>query len=524
MQKKQEYIIISIIILLAYILRILPYLLGYQIPISDDALNDYGQVKYFLEHNQTKREFAYGNFPVLHIFTAFISKLGISPLTTFLFIPQIFPSIGLLFFYLFLKKYFPKKQSLLACLLIALFPPHLYWTAQPVRETIGLFFFPLIIYLFDKEISNHENNKLGISNKFLLIISFLLIIAAHNWSTVMLFVFLFSYSFFKINNKKLFLYTLSLMILFLILSITYWHFFFPSIFRLFFFFRMIRIPIHVPIILSLVILLFIIILRIYNLKKLKNNLLFIISLISSLIMAFIISKIAPFSYPIQIWISLLTYLIFTFIGFFFTKDKKMDLFSKICIIYILPIFASLFYAYMGKSLHKMPFDPIRILEFIIFPCSILTSYGLSKITKKSKSLLAITLIILTVLATLTYPPIFVYRSHFQDTPFYDIRGHIRYIPPEAIEIIDWANSYGYNIKTTSRTLLVYEDHFYEVSKKKLVLITKYDYILLQNYKKVNDRHLGLPNPQILINKSKSMTLVYTNGWGSLYKNENSNFP
>jgi hypothetical protein len=121
---KSEYFIIGVIIIFAYLIRVLPYLLGYDLPFAEEGMRDYQQVLYLISHNAPNlfgSYFDYGAFPILHLIIFVFYKLGADSLCAFLFIPQAFAAAGIFFYYLFLRKYFKPKESLLACFLIAAF-------------------------------------------------------------------------------------------------------------------------------------------------------------------------------------------------------------------------------------------------------------------------------------------------------------------------------------------------------------------------------------------------------------------
>jgi len=508
---KKQYLLIILIIFLAYLLRILPYLLGYPIPITDDSLRDFQQVQFMIKNNAANFSHPYGSFPLLHLVVYLVSRLGFNPLRVFLFIPQIFPCIGILFFYLFLKKYFPEKHSLFACLLITFFGPHIYWSAQPVRETMGLFFFPLIVYLFDKEISNYKQAKIGIINKIFLIACFVLMILSHHWSTLMILGFLFFYLIFMTNNKKQLFYSLLLFIIFLILTLIYWYIAFPFILRL-----IIKLAKNLIFLLMglIFLILFLLLIKRFNLNKIKTKLFMIITSLILILIIFLLTKLPVFIYPLQIWIMFLIYALLILIGFFSTKNKNINFFSKISLFYITFMIISIFYIIKGTSISNMPFDPIRIFEFIIFPCSILASYGLLKI---KKIIIPFLIIFLLILGTLIYPPIFVYKNTFEGTIFYDIRSHIRHIPPEGFELIKYANEKEINIISNSPVISEFQNTFYSKKRHTTVLISEYDYKIQKMYNKVKIKKLGISNPRNLIKDSKKKFLFFSNSWGRLYK-------
>jgi hypothetical protein len=508
-EMKKEYKILALILLLAYILRILPYLLGYSIPITDDSLRDFEQVKYIIENKSINFNNHYGAFPVLHIIIFLINLTGISSLKAFLFAPQIFSVIGILFFYLFLRKYFKEKESLFALFLIAVFSMHIYWSSQPVRETLGLFFFPLVIYLFDKEIE-----KESLLKKALLFLSFSFLIMSHNWSTLMTLFFLFFYSIFFIKEKRV--YAFFLIGIFVALTFFYWWWVFDFVFEL-----ISNILKPIIIVLLFLFLFSALFIKRFNPEKIKKRRYAVLILVISFIFVILSARLMSFSYPIQMFINPAIILFCILIGFFFTNDEKINNFLKISIFYfIFPLLAITNYFLSDiRTLHSIPFDTLRILEFVIFPLSILAASGLIIISKKinKKYLFSIVILILIISGTFVYPLIFIYKTSFENTIFYDIRSDIRYIPEKGFELIKWANNNNYNVVSNNYVINEYQNVFYTEQEKRLILISEQDYRIMENYEKIRDKKFGIPNPEYLINKTLNLTIVYSNEWGSLYK-------
>ncbi|MFC1686015.1 hypothetical protein ACFLZZ_03260 [Nanoarchaeota archaeon] len=508
---KKGYRAIALIIILAYIIRILPYLLGYPVPITDDSLRDFSQVNYIIENGQINFSNPYGSFPLLHLIVFGVSSIGFNPLQVFLFLPQLLPAIGLLFFFLFLRRYFPVKESIIACFLIAVFPPHIHWSSQPVRETIGLFFFPLIIYLFDRTITS-KINKANIWKMILLFLSFVLLIISHHWSTVMCLIFLFSLTIFvhRDKTKK----ALTLIAALSLLTITYWSFAFRA-----FLIRLFETHLLFILLATIPFIAMIIIIRNIDISKLKNSYFKALSLIALIITPFIAYKFSSFSYPLQIWIGLLVFLALFLIGFFLNKSKNTNNFFKITLIYALIFLAPIFLLLKGTSLVDFPFDSLRVVEFAIFSASIIASYGFLKIKEKVKIkyLGLVFAAILIILSTFIYPSIFIYGNNFENTPFYDIRSDIRYIPPEGFELIEYANNNNYTVKSNYNVIKEYQSIFFKESQKQALLITKSDLKISEKYPDyIKNDQLGLNNPEKLINKTKGLKPIYTNDFGKLY--------
>lgn len=500
---KKEYKILILILILAYILRVLPYLMGYGIPITDDSLRDFNQVKHIIENKKINFNDPYGVFPILHIIVFLVSSTGINALKVFIFFPQIFPVAGIFFFYLFLKKYFPAKQCLFASFLVTVFGPHIYWGSQPVRETIGLFFFPLIVYLFDK-----ETEKGSLSKKVLLIFSFILLIMSHNWSTLMTLFFLVFYSVFFLKKRA---YAFSLISVFVVLTFSYWGLVFNFAFTVIF--DLLKFP---ALLLILPFLFLIFMIRKFNLDEIKKTKYFIFTIIILLLMVLILTGLMSFRYAPQVFINPVIILFLAIVGFFSTKNEDLNSVSKITLSYIVFPVASIIYLYIFKV---EVFDTFRILEFLIFPLSILAAYGFFVIYGKinKRYFLYLIIIILILSGTFIYPPIFIYKTNFANTPLYDIRSDIRYIPEKGFELIDWANKNKYNVVSNNYVIKEYQDVFYAEKHENLILISEQDYRIKEQYKKVKDKKLGIPDPENLINKTANLAVVYSNDWGRLYK-------
>lgn len=483
---KKDSTILFLIIFLSYILRILPYLFGYSIPFTEDGLRDFQQVKYIIDNNHinffTSYQ-SYGAFPILHLLVVIISYLGLDPLKVFLFFPQILSSLGLIFYYLFLKKYFNNKQSLLACFLIAVFIPHIHWSAQPVRETLGLFLFPLIIYLFNGFITE---KKISIKYFSLLILSLILIIPTHHWSAIMVMVWLVAFSFFFTTNIKKIIISLLITIFFVVFNLIYWHYFFPLSFTL-----IGNLISHIDLIQIVMVLLLFLLIWIFkkaDLNKLKNQDNKRNSFLLIIILLWLMAKnMLPLNYPIQIWLHFLMFITFIFIGFFYNKDRNLNKFFAVAIFYSYFILIVLVFNFFNNiNIYSLPFDPFRTFEFAIFPLSIVAAMGLLNILSKNHYLKVAIIVILIVSATFAYPPIFIYGKTFINTPFYDIRSNIRYISAGEMDLIKWANDHGYNVEANRPEIRSYQATFYKWQNKKITIITSSDKILQEKYSYIYD--------------------------------------
>ncbi|MDD5454638.1 MAG: NBR1-Ig-like domain-containing protein [Candidatus Ratteibacteria bacterium] len=515
---KKENALIAVIVILAYLLRVLPYLLGYPIPFTEDGIRDFQQVQYLVDNHKINfidSYYNYGAFPVLHLLVFAVSLIGFEPIKIFLFLPQIFPCLGILFFYLFLRKHFSDGISLLSCFLLSVFGPHIHWSSQPVRETVGLFFFPLIIYLFDKEVFGPNAGK-SILNKVLVTISMILIILSHHWSNIMVICWLLFYSLFFLKDSKKLSYALSMTAGFLFCTLFYWFFAFRLAFTL----------IITPFKLIFLILLIItaafiggvFLVRRVDLNTMKRGWCFSFCLLVLFSFFLIIfrSNLIPLHYPFQLWMMLGIFLVLSLIGFFFTREQKLNDITIINIFYLIFwITAIAFFVFRGKALAEMPFDPYRTLEFSIFSVAPIAAAGFLIICKKIRFFGQIMAIILIFLATLTYPPIFVYKNTFAGTIFYDVRSDIRYISKDTIDLMQWANEHGYSVTSNIPEIRSYQDTFYPPQEEKVVMITKADYVINENYRYIKDPILRIFHLEEWMGEIDKSTIIYSNETGYL---------
>ncbi len=312
--------------------------------------------------------------------------------------------------------------------------------------------------------------------------------------------------------KDRLIYAFSLIAIFSILSLSYWFFFSPFIFELIS--KMGNSIFYL--LLSFSIGLFL--LRKFDLNKMKSSVLIVTIMLISLLFSFLIlGKIIVFKYPVQILISFIPFFVLILIGFFNNKGKNLNNFFKISIGYFV-IFLIGCILVLNKVIYCIKL-PVRILEFGIFPCSVIASFGFFQFKKKIKIkyLLPFSVITLIFLATLIYPTIFIYKKNFVNTAFYDIRNDLRYIPKQGFELIEWANQHGYSVRANNYVINEYQKVFYMKKDKELLLITSYDYRISENYAYIKDNIGGIPNPQNLIEKAKGLKRVYSNEWGSLYR-------
>ncbi|MFA6215974.1 MAG: hypothetical protein WC768_05385, partial [Patescibacteria group bacterium] len=411
-----------------------------------------------------------------------------------------------------------------AVFLISVFGPHLHWSSQPVRETMGLFFFPVIIYLFDREIFREKNKTSTASrviNKILLVLSVVLIILSHHWSSLMALIWLLFYTLFFVKSLKKRFYSLFLIFVFSLLTVVYWYWGFPQ--GIYLVAELIKFLSGINLGLVLFLAAGLYFLKTINWDKIKSNkfspIILLLILSPGLVLA---GKLAPLQYPFQLWLMFAIFFIFIFVGFFYAKDKNTVKLALVNSCYLVFWVIALLYQGQKKVIWAMPFDPFRTLEYLIFALAPAGAAGLLVIREKLKIkyLLPIIFASLIFLATLTYPPIFVYKNNFAGTIFYDVRSNIRYIPSEVFELISWANSAGYRVYSIIPEIRSYQETFYSGLDKKNIMLVINDSAIINNYSYIHDPILKVYNPTTWLKNIDQSNIIYRNEAGYLAKPAN----
>ena len=527
MQKNLKYLIL--IMMIAFLLRIIPYI-NYPYLLTNDAMIDFQEIQYLQKNNQLALYHPYGRSFTLHLIVYIVSEFsGVSTWYINMFIPQLISSIGLLFLYLFVRRYFEEKYSIIAMIFAATFGPNVWWSSQAVRETIGLFFFTFVIYVFDSLV-----NRYGFRN---LLIFFMIVLTSfftHNWTNLLLFGVLVVMSV-TLYNKR-FVMGIPLAFSFGLGLLFYWYLrYFIYISEIQRDFAVINQNIFV-ITLSVMILYLVYSIRkfLYQrsqfiLNKIYKNLdlIQIVLLFSYFLLFFVLYsifyKLAVFSYPIQEFVSIFLCGFFATLGILplIKESVKMaiSLFA-ISIVLLMPLL-------YGLVIGSVPdFDPLRSLEYLIYPTSIFSAFGLvhsvKKLFRESFVAYSIFSIILIISGLLIYPPVFLLKEQISEKNlFYDVRSYIRYIPDEGIEIMKWGQKNNYTILSNNPNFNSLRDVLYPVNGNLAFLVSKYDYKVLESLSKINIYELGIGNPTQIIKIANEKDILFKNDWGSVYRwNEN----
>lgn len=525
----KNWIALLLVILLAYFLRVLPYL-TYQWPLDIDSIKEFQQVLYIQQTHQLNWGDPFGAFPITHLIVYFFSLTGVNLLFAHLFILPLVSSLGILFFYLFLRSYIEEKYAILASFFLAAFGPNIFWGFLAVRETVGLFLFPLIIYLFDREMT-----KGSLWNKILLLSVVVCMVATHHWTTFLLIVTLLCLTFLYKDKWK----SIILISCFAVFALIYWALAFPLVLSLLekaistFAFQL-------GIVLC-VILCVLLAIAFTNIKTNISKLIlkiqtgifkmrdehqkFIIPFLIVLffLAIFIFDKITVFEYPPQTYLSLFLPFIFASAGVLpaiKTRNYLISDFILIILVYLILILA----IFVSAG------DPFRIFEFLIYPAAIFCAFGFCYLSNSigNKWICTLMVLILIFSGILIYPPTFVFHSDLNGTPFYDVRSDLRYVPEEGFCMMEFGNGKNLNILSNLHIFNGLKETFYPPGNLNVVLLSNSDYKILENAEKIHrqvfDIDWEVENPELFLNRILGMDKIYSNDWGGLYKSSNDTFP
>ncbi len=599
--------VLFIIILVAFMLRTFPYANHYPLLVSDDAMRDFQQVQYIQDNHQINWREHYGTFFSLHLIVYLTSEVtGISAWQINLFIPQMISSFGVIFLYLFLRRHVEEKYALLSAFFLATFGPNIWWAAQPVRETIGLFFFSFLLFVFGREINNPTT-----SNKFSLFLVMCTMAVTHYWTSFIILgtlLFLMPITYFKLWKK-----CIMWILLFCVIILAYWTLKFQFVFELLEKGGSVGINRTIVPIFSLLVILGMLV---FSFRSKKDRLISGITLLGNyvsrrlnrnlsnvqlaMLFAYLIclfvgfmifNKLMVFNYPPQQFLSLILLGFFATIGILPAIKKHIGLSIGLMLVNLFYLFVLLFGLLIGQD---YAFDPMRIIEFLVYPNALFASFGffylIDPFKNRVKSIVSSMVMGLLIISGIfIYPPVFIFHNQIPaDSPLFDVRSYLRYVPEEGIASMKWGeknemyvlqNSPSYTtlrntlypvvreqtMKTVVTTLpvkvvangsteefvaglyrtVLYREpdiegfkywvsqidnegvsresaanYFKTTPEKKVInepiLISRYDYEVLNSFDKVKYIGLGVKDPEGLINNSKGKNKVYSNGWGEIY--------
>lgn len=519
MNKTLLTISLGLILILAFAVRTLPYATGYENLIMGDTIREYEQVLYILENEEINFGFIYGMYPAIHLLVAESSLLtSIDPNILFRFLPQFFAALACIAFFLLMKEAFNEKIALISSFLLAVFGPNLLWAMKPVRETLGLFIFPLILFLYWKA---EQEDKYLIP----LVLVSILALFVHHWSLLLLLIFVGVFLLFSQNRKILFIYLATVVSAFVYfyLSLNVLKNIFQSLGALL---------IALAFFAFIYIILSNICYKAFPIEKFKrnivkylttakegNNLWTLITICVSLlfIIFLIIKEYLVYDYSLFFLSSIIILLIFTLLGIMPSlEDYPLE---SLGLIIVATIY--FFMVIFGLVTEYQYFDPGRIAEFIIFPLGIFAAMGIIHLVNYARdlrvrfSLLTLLFLFFFISGLFAIPEVYITEAEV------DVRSYLQYVPTMGTEAIEWAYEGGSLLVTDNNyvmaiyDLLQYQEE--QETNSYLAYVSLVDIEAAEENEQINVKGIGSEIDPEHLTLILSNDKIYTNGWASLYK-------
>ena len=512
MEKNKIYAILILILLLALLLRVLPYATGYDNLIMGDTIREYQETNFIIDNGYINYDFVYSKYPVLHLMMAETSLLtGIDTDLLFRFLPQLIASFAVIIIFLLMNQKFNTKIALTSSFLFAVFGPNILWAMKPVRETIGLFMFPLLIYMYFKA---EKDKKYYIP----LVLSSIVALLAHHWTFWLLLIFLGIFLLFSENQNSILLYCLSIVIAFI-----YYYFTLSVVSNLFGNFFMLIIAI---IAILTVYLFALYLVRQINKKNIVNSTkrfvrkltqaeIFIFTSLLTLLVIFaflLVQSSFVYTYSIFFLSSIFLLFFLSLIGF---KDSlesypftSLGLLLVNCVYFIFII--------IGIITGYNYYDPGRFAEFLIYPNLLFASCGIFFLCSLTKYKEIKTMLYSGVLILFLVSAIFVYPTVYLGGEADSVRSYLQYIPDEGNEALEWASENSARIITDNTYVLALFDLYSNNYTSYLGYVSEYDLLAAELYSDVNIGSIGSKIYPEHIELIQSNDKVYSNGWAYLY--------
>jgi hypothetical protein len=397
--------------------------------------------------------------PVIHVIIATLSLFSsINPLDLLKYIIPPLSVLGLYAVYRFTKDISSSTETaFFAGLLLLCGTPYLHWTTQGVRETMGIALFVLALYVSFTAIQSHKKRYLFIS---LLLIGGL-VLTHHLSSMIFLLIWIavsltFLYLMCDMNRiRTTSLFSLLIALTTVIIMVAWW------MGRLGYeyteFNLLMNTVFHseygIPLFVASLILLYLIPLgiadKILLLRSIVNKILirkhllyaiFITCTVisSSIVLNFVLGKsIFVLTYSLSMFFNGVCIIVLSFIGLYYFFDiDRLYVFSWIAALGLILVFS---------MSNIVPFvDPLRFMEFLYIPLSIIAAFGMARIAESIRSprFLSTILASIVVISIVTSFPsvVFLGQPFEQGHPLYDNRSWVIQHPASEISAISWLDS------------------------------------------------------------------------------------
>ncbi len=518
MNKKQIYGVLGLILLVAIGVRVLPYILGYENLVMGDTIREYEQALFIENEGTINFDFIYGMYPALHLLVAETSLMtGLDTDMLFRFLPQFFAALASIIVFLLMREQYNPKIALISAFLVAVFGQHILWSMKPVRETIGLFIFPFLVYMYYKANTN---------DRYLVPLALTSIVAifSHHWSLLLALIFLGVFLLPTNNLKLLFTYLATCVAAFTYFYVTLnsVQSFFGSVY-VFLMFLLLFVASYL--FLSKYV-------AQYNLDSLRKRIKAKVARINDLEVALLLAFIALTAIAVLL-LSINEYLVYSYSWFFFSSIILLSFFAVLGLLpsmndYPLPSmgFLAVTAVYFGMITFGLLvgyefFDPGRVAEFLIYPLALFASVGIMYAIEFAKSTTLQTILATGIFILFFLSGIFVIPMVYVSGEATEIRSYLQYVPIEGNWAVDWVyDNSGLIITDNTYVMAIYDLLQYKAEKETTSYygyISEYDIAAANISEDVNIDSIGSEIDQKTLEVIMSGDLVYSNGWAYVYK-------
>jgi hypothetical protein len=425
-----------------------------------DPWFEYGMIRQILAHQSLDSSVYPAQLPIIHVIITVITQLsGLNPLDLFKYTIPPLSIIGLYGIFSLTKKISSSVDTaFFAGLLLLCGTRYIHWTTQGVRETVGIALFILALYVSLTAIQSQKKTYIAIS--LLLILG--LVLTHHLSAMIFLIVWIvvsLVFLYLMCEEEKAFtsgVYGLIIAVTSIVIIEGWWmerHVYeFSEFNRLLntiyfseyggclFIFTLVflyLLPSRVPVILIIARLN---IARILGYKKILYALLILVTLVGGCVVwnYFLGESSVILNYPAPMFFNGLCMIVFSLVGIYYFLEIK-----KFYIIVWLAVLSLIMVLSMRGVIAFV--DPLRFLEFLYVPLSIVAAFGVAhsaKLPGLEKMLpILLALFVITSVATSFPPSVFFGNSVEPNHPLYDSREWVIQHHLSEIAGISWLRSY-----------------------------------------------------------------------------------
>jgi hypothetical protein len=433
-----------------------------------DPWFEYGMIQAIIAYHSLDPSVYSAQLPVMHVVIATISLFsGINPLDLLKYIIPPLSVIGLYAVYRFTKEISSStKTALFAGLILLCGTPYLHWTAQGVRESIGIGLFALALYVSFTAIQSHKKQYLFLS----LLLAGGLVLTHHLSSMIFLITWIavsltYLYLICDMNRiRTTGLFSLLIAVTAVVFMMVWWmgrldyeyteftrlmnstyHSDFGIVLFIVSLVALYLIPLAIP---DKIVVLRSIVTRIFAWKNIIYAVFIAGAVVgSAVVLNFVLGRSGfVLNYPFPMFFNGICMILLALIGiYYFLEPGRLHFLAWIVILGL---------ALVLSMSNIVPFvDPLRFLEFLYIPLAIIAAFGLTRIADLallSKIFPFILAVFVVVSVVTSFPSVVFWGTAFEPGhPLFDTRSLVIQHQASEISAISWlGNSHATGVMET----------------------------------------------------------------------------